>query len=205
PDPAKERRWLVATALAAGIGVAGHAAAFANPAAATFAFASVAPDLSRLLAGVGVGLAATVPLALALLWLTRTRQPNVAAFREAQLNFFESTGFAFSWPLIVAIALTAGVWEEWIFRGVLQGALDRYAPLWLAVLAANVLFGLLHWQSAGYAVIAGLVGVYLSAVYLATGDLTAAIVTHAAYDVVTLVQIRRALAARRASSPVARG
>jgi membrane protease YdiL (CAAX protease family) len=71
-----------------------------------------------------------------------------------------------------------------------------YLPLWAALLITNFIFGLLHARTALYAVIAGLVGVYLGVVYVVTDNLLAPIITHTLYDAVALELARRAIAQR---------
>jgi membrane protease YdiL (CAAX protease family) len=68
-----------------------------------------------------------------------------------------------------------------------------------AIILPNVLFGMLHWRSAAYAAIAGVVGVYFGLLFLWTGNLLAPILAHAAYDAVALWRTRQAIAARRIS------
>jgi hypothetical protein len=93
---------------------------------------------------------------------------------------------------IVLLALLAGVGEELLFRGVIQVWLAERAPLWLAIAAASLLFGVGHWLSVSYAVLASVIGAYLGLLFLLSGNLLAPIVAHAAYDVVALfVLIRR--------------
>ena len=63
---------------------------------------------------------------------------------------------------IVLLAVLAGIGEELLFRGVVQVWLAERAPLWLALAAASVLFGVGHWLSASYAILASLIGAYLA-------------------------------------------
>ncbi len=106
------------------------------------------------------------------------------------------------WSELAAIALLAGVGEEMLFRGVLQAATANWtgdflphSPTaaaigdWLAIVAVAIVFGLLHAVSAGYAVLATLMGIYLGWLFLATGNLAVPIVTHGVYDFVALVYI----------------
>ena len=73
-----------------------------------------------------------------------------------------------------------------LFRGVVQTALLDRLPAWAAVAATGVLFGLAHFLSLSYALLASLVGAYLGWLHLATGNLLAPILTHALYDFVAL-------------------
>ena len=95
------------------------------------------------------------------------------------------------WELAVICAL-AGLGEEMLFRGVAQAGIERFSGSpWLALAVASVLFGLAHPITATYAVLAGLIGVYLGWLLLATDNLLVPIVTHAAYDFVALVYLLR--------------
>ena len=97
---------------------------------------------------------------------------------------------------IVLLAVLAGIGEELLFRGVVQVWLAERAPLWLA--PASVLFGVGHWLSASYAILASLIGAYLGILFLLSGNLLGPMLAHAAYDVVALLVLtRRAIAAPR--------
>jgi membrane protease YdiL (CAAX protease family) len=87
---------------------------------------------------------------------------------------------------LLGISVLAGLGEELLFRGVLQGAFARWMPPATAVALAGVLFGVLHAVTASYAVLAALMGAYLGALYLATGNLLTPVVTHALYDFLVL-------------------
>lgn len=143
-----------------------------------------------------VGVMATAPLCLLLYWFMQTALPSVARFRESQIAHFRGVGFAFTPARIALIALAAGVSEEILFRGVLQGYAAAHLPALAAVIAPNVLFGLLHARTLLYAAIAAAVGCWLGLVYLWTDNLLAPIVAHTLYDVVALEVTRRAIAAR---------
>jgi membrane protease YdiL (CAAX protease family) len=96
---------------------------------------------------------------------------------------------------LALISLLAGFGEELLFRGVLQSALgDRIGPpwgIWMGLLVASVIFGMCHWLTSTYALLATLIGIYLGALLLLTGNLIAPIVTHALYDFVALVYMVR--------------
>jgi membrane protease YdiL (CAAX protease family) len=89
------------------------------------------------------------------------------------------------------ISLSAGVGEEMLFRGLLQGGLSRWGGLGLGFAVANVLFGLAHLITPTYAVLATAMGVYLGGWWLATGNLLVPIVAHALYDFVALAYLVR--------------
>ena len=147
---------------------------------------------------IALGIIATTPLALFLLWFMRTRNSYLAAFRQSQVEFFASIGFEFTWPRIVMMALAAGVCEELLFRGVFQSFADRFMPTVVAILLTNVIFGALHWRTALYAMIAGLVGVYLGWLYWFSNSLVTPMITHALYDFIALWFTRDAIKAYKA-------
>ena len=89
---------------------------------------------------------------------------------------------------MVALAVLAGLSEEVFFRGVLQQE--------IGLLAASLLFGLLHPASIAYMVWAAAVGLYLGYLMHLTQNLWPSIVAHMVIDVVGLCYLRL-VAARR--------
>jgi len=145
-----------------------------------------------------VGLLATIPLVCFAWLLMRVRlRPFEAMLRlldEVVVPLFRQCPI---WQLGV-ISLFAGLGEEMLFRGVLQQALTpSIGEPWdatIGLLAASVLFGLLHWLTTAYAVLATLIGVYLGGLWMLTGNLLIPAVVHALYDfwaLVYLVRLRR--------------
>jgi membrane protease YdiL (CAAX protease family) len=88
---------------------------------------------------------------------------------------------------LLGISGLAGLGEEVLFRGVLQGALARWLGFGWALAIASVLFGLVHFVTLSYAVLATLAGLYLGAVWLYADNLLAAVVAHALYDFLALL------------------
>jgi uncharacterized protein len=145
-----------------------------------------------------LGIAATLPLLL-LFWLCLkcpwrplaeiariTDEMLVPLFRDCRLLE------------LVLIAALAGIGEEMLFRGVIQAAaaqeIGGQRGVWVALLVTSVLFGLLHPITPTYAILAGLVGLYLGGLWLASGNLLTPIVAHGTYDFLALaylVKLRR--------------
>lgn len=148
---------------------------------------------------IAIGIIATLPLALGLAWFSVTSFQPIAELRQSQIDFMETLGFKLTLPRIVLLALAAGVSEELLFRGVLQSWALYYVSLPVAIIGVNVIFGALHMRTILYAFIAGLVGVYLSVLFAATGNLLTPIVTHALYDFIAFEYARRLLAHKRAA------
>ena len=92
---------------------------------------------------------------------------------------------------LLFIAILAGVGEELLFRGLIQGALAQWWGDWTALGVASVLFGLAHCMTREYAVFAMVLGFFLGWLVLVTGDLTAAIIAHAGYDFAALLLLTR--------------
>ena len=82
-----------------------------------------------------------------------------------------------------ALALTAGICEEVLYRGFLLYYLDQWLPGGVAVAAAIVIFGFAHmYQGARGIVLTGLAGGVAMALYLFTGSLIAPMILHATVD-----------------------
>ncbi|HEX8199260.1 MAG TPA: CPBP family intramembrane glutamic endopeptidase [Isosphaeraceae bacterium] len=137
------------------------------------------------------GVGATLPLLPLLVVCTHSSWPPLARIRR----FFDAVArpwFAACTRLDLAlIALAAGVGEEALFRGVLQPALGRGMGTGPALAVTGVLFGLLHPITPTYAVLAGLIGVYLGGVWLASGNLLVVVIAHALYDFLALIYLLR--------------
>jgi membrane protease YdiL (CAAX protease family) len=81
------------------------------------------------------------------------------------------------------VAVTAGICEEWCFRGAMTAVLAAWWGLPLAVVLTNVAFGFGHaYQGRAGIVKTGLVGFVMSGIVLATGSLVPAMILHAIID-----------------------
>ena len=102
----------------------------------------------------------------------------------------------------LALAVTAGLCEEFLYRGFAMAALARAGlGAWLVVLASSLLFGLAHsYQGKGGMVMTFVVGLVLGVSRLTYNSLVPAIVWHGAVDVVAGVAGRRYLV-RNAMGP----
>jgi membrane protease YdiL (CAAX protease family) len=146
-------------------------------------------------AGVVLGAAGALPMLGLLLWCLRTTwgpMRRLVALVEGRLGPYLANASAGG---ILLLALLAGVGEELLFRGVIQAWLTERGPLWLAIAAASLLFGVGHWLSASYAALASLIGAYLGILFLVSGNLLVPMVAHAAYDVVALFALARRVGA----------
>lgn len=84
----------------------------------------------------------------------------------------------------VALSVTAGVCEEFVFRGYLLWVFQPALGLWGAAALSIVLFGMVHaYQGVRGACVAGALGAVFTVVVLASGSLLPAIVMHTTVDI----------------------
>lgn len=140
--------------------------------------ASFAWDFRHLLAGI----LATIPPILLFTWTLRWPVGGLRKIKQFLEEEFCPMLAGARWSDIALIALSAGVGEEMLFRGVLQPSLVGWLGLVWGVALTSLLFGLLHPISVPYAVVASLLGLYLGLVFLLTGNLLTVIITHTLYN-----------------------
>lgn len=101
--------------------------------------------------------------------------------------------FASSYPtwVLVALSVLAGVGEELLFRGGVQGLLSQYLSSWLAIAAASLLFGLVHFVSLTYFLVATGLGLVLGLTYHLSDSLWLVMIWHALYDLLALFCLLR--------------
>jgi len=143
----------------------------------------------------GWGIIATLPL-LADLWISaKVRWRPIARIMQVLDETFIPLFRQCRILELAVIALLAGLGEEMLFRGIVQSwAADKVggpygAGIGLAVAAA--IFGLLHGVTPTYALLAGVIGLYLGAIWLATDNLLVPIASHALYDFLAFVYLVR--------------
>ncbi len=132
------------------------------------------------------GLIGTLPLLMSVWALSDARwawaEELRRLMREMVIPLFRNapTGTLF------LVSLLAGVGEELLFRGVIQGGLSGLLGPWPALILASVLFGALHALTRAYFIIATLMGFYLGLFYLWSGNLLIPILIHFLYDWIVL-------------------
>ncbi|MFQ5849791.1 MAG: lysostaphin resistance A-like protein [Candidatus Binatia bacterium] len=145
------------------------------------------------------GVVATFPPLLGMLWCTRSQWgpfPRLVREVEEKLGpwFADCSHVDFA-----VISMLAGLGEEALFRGVIQTTLADSVDPWVALLVASTLFGLGHCITPTYAVLTGLLGLYLGGISMNYENLLVAIVVHTLYDFVALVYLVRKLSAQQDS------
>jgi hypothetical protein len=135
----------------------------------------------------GAVLAGLVLAAMRARWKPLVELGEIA--REITSRFFRESTIA---DLVVISAL-AGVAEEALFRGAIQATVSLAWGPAAGIAAGALVFGLAHALTFGYAVAAGLMGVAMGILFEVTGDLAAPILSHAVYDLIVLLALRRNL------------
>ena len=136
-----------------------------------------------------LGVVATVPLLTGLYWILRTPWEVLVSLRvvieDKVVPLFANCSVAG----IAVISILAGVAEEALFRGVLQTYFAGHVGVVPALLVTSSLFGLVHPVTALYAVMAGLIGLYLGVLAVWHDNLLVPMVVHALYDFVALTYL----------------
>ena len=82
------------------------------------------------------------------------------------------------------LGVTAGVWEEALFRGFLLWYFSQWMGVWLALGLSSVFFGIAHlYQGWKGFVRAGIAGLVFGSLYVLTGSLWVSMLLHAYVDI----------------------
>jgi len=138
------------------------------------------------LESIACGIAASLPM-LTALWFLRNMRAGVLGSLNNVVDdwLVPLVRSAPLWQYAVVAAL-AGFGEELLFRGVLQEWLTPHLSIWGAIAATSVVFGLAHFITPLYGLLAGLVSAYLGWLYASFESLTIPIIAHALYDFIAL-------------------
>lgn len=149
----------------------------------------------RPLAAAGVGILAIGPLGLGLLLIERLQLASLQGLERQVRRLVRRLFCGFGVAELLIVASVAGLGEELLFRGLLQDGLRQWlggpAGPWLALAIASLAFGVCHWLSTTYAVLACLAGLYFGLLLIGTGNLIAPVVAHAGYDLAALIYLLR--------------
>lgn len=110
---------------------------------------------------------------------------------ERQMRHLYKFAASFGWPALVALSIVAGVGEELLFRGAMQGWLTQSLGAGAAIAIASVLFGLVHYVSFTYFLVATGLGLLLGTAYALSDSLALVMIWHAIYDVIALFCLLR--------------
>ena len=133
------------------------------------------------------GAAATYAVLLVL-----TRVPGLLPENlERQMQGLYEFAAGYSPAVLILLSLLAGIGEELLFRGALQGWLMAHTDAVTAVMVASVLFGLVHYVSFTYFLVATGLGVILGTAYVLSESLAMVMIWHAVYDMIALYCLLR--------------
>jgi len=135
---------------------------------------------------VPITLVATLPMTGMILLVARSQQKWTRNLRRLIDETLLPAFSGMQWWGTGLISLAAGIGEELLFRGVVQHGIAGVAGPATALVAASLLFGLVHALTPAYFVLTTLAGVYLGGLYLATDNLLLPMLVHFLYDWIAL-------------------
>jgi len=183
-DPGRSRMWLWSgwmimlwTLVAAGV------ALWLFEARAWGALRLVPPHGWRLWGAVGLLLTLAITYARTVARIARSKRPRRIKMAHPHVQrLVPHTRSELGWW--VAVSLSAGFCEEFIFRGYLLWAFQPVFGLWGAAVLSVIAFAAAHaYQGAKGALAAGVVGSLLTLVVLICGSLLPAMALHALVDI----------------------
>ncbi|NOQ34537.1 MAG: CPBP family intramembrane metalloprotease [Methylococcaceae bacterium] len=140
------------------------------------------------------GIIGTLPLFLLFLM---TEQLSFEPVRKIRQLLWDTLGESFSsynWADLFILAAIAGISEEILFRGALQPWLEQSLGMNAGLIVSSIVFGLVHAVTPLYAVLAGLISLYLglSLDYGESRNLLTPIIIHALYDFLAFIVLMKA-------------
>ncbi|WP_299944131.1 CPBP family intramembrane glutamic endopeptidase [uncultured Microbulbifer sp.] len=124
----------------------------------------------------------------AVIWLTRSNTVVGRTLRR-HCNQLMPVFAGLSLGQIAVIAVVTGVCEELLFRGFLQVWWSQLSSPLSGLLAASLVFALLHWASRVYFLLTFVFGLILGLAYQTSGSLLGVITWHAIYDFLALTTL----------------
>jgi membrane protease YdiL (CAAX protease family) len=142
---------------------------------------------------IAYGVIGTAPLFLMFIALENMQGESVANIRKLLLNTLGPGLHRYHWRDLLILAAIAGVSEELLFRGVIQPMIESSWGITVGLIGSNIVFGLVHAVTPLYALLAGLVGIYLglSLDYAGDRNLLIPIIIHGFYDFLAFVALMR--------------
>lgn len=140
------------------------------------------------------GLALALVAVPALLNARRVRGPCFADYHERVRRVIPMT--ASEWAWFVPVAFTAGICEEFLYRGYALTTVGRLSGnIWLGVALSTLAFGLAHAYQ-GWRGIAGtsILGLFFALIYVTFGSLYPCMLAHVLQDLIGGATLSRRLA-----------
>jgi uncharacterized protein len=136
-----------------------------------------------------IGLAGAVPPLGFFLWTLRSNLSPLLRHRALMENLMRPMFANWSIRHLATVSALAGICEEALFRGAVQGGLTGRVGTSAALALASLGFGAAHLITWTYGIMAALIGAYLGAIWILTGNLLTPMVTHAVYDFCALIYL----------------
>ncbi|WP_333878058.1 CPBP family intramembrane glutamic endopeptidase [Methylobacter sp.] len=148
---------------------------------------------------IAYGVIGTIPLFLLFLSMEQMQAEPVVKIKNVLFETLGSSLHRYHWTDLLILASIAGLSEELLFRGVIQPWMESSWGMTAGLIGSNIIFGLAHAVTPLYAVLATLVGIYLSLSLDYGGDrnLLVPIVIHGLYDFLAFISLMRAYRASR--------
>ena len=133
--------------------------------------------------------------------MSRSDHPNLQRLRALGSRLFPRSTIELA--LFVVLSLTAGICEEFLFRGFVMAALHRAGlDTWLVVLLSSAMFGLAHlYQGKGGSLGTGILGALFASVRIVYQNLLPAVAWHSVLDIVAGIAGARFLLRSPALAP----
>ncbi len=153
------------------------------------------------------GVAATVPMLILLAISFRIPVDSLRAIKKILIDTLGAPLATCRWYDLFLLGLLAGVTEEILFRGFLQIWFEK-GGMWSGLIFANAIFGLAHFVTPTYAILAGLMGMYFSWTFTwqEPRNLLIPITAHTLYDFIAFWVVaheyRTIMAAKDAASTI---
>ncbi|MFI3157843.1 MAG: CPBP family intramembrane metalloprotease [Methylococcaceae bacterium] len=156
-------------------------------------------DLHFSESAIAYGIAGTMPLFLMFLTLEQIKVESIIKIKNVLLETLGPSLHRYHWTDLLILASIAGLSEELLFRGVIQPWVESSWGMTAGLIGGNIIFGLAHAVTPLYAVLATLVGIYLSLSMDYGGDrnLLVPMVIHGLYDFLAFISLMRAYRSRR--------
>lgn len=145
------------------------------------------PLAVALVAGLSVGGASFIVVML----FARTQTKIGEALRKRVYLTSNALG-SLSISAILTLSVTAGVFEELLFRGVLQSWLSQSLHYSVGIGLSAIIFGLLHPGSSATFIFTSLYGLMFGVAYHLTESIVFVMVWHATYDFIALTFVVKA-------------
>ena len=138
-----------------------------------------------------LGAASAIPPLLIMLSIRRVQWPPLRNLTEMVDDRLVPLFRGLSIWELALLSFAAGWGEELLFRGLVQGEVADRTNIVMGILIASLFFGLVHFLSPTYFVMAFCVSIYFGWLYWQFNSLWVPILGHAVYDFLMLLFLQR--------------